>query len=64
LGNFKRSIESSLASEKNGWQRRYRVSDAQKNTRATSVTKNEPALELIQKTVFDERTGKPMQEKD
>jgi len=35
-------------------QRRDRISDAQ-NSRATSVTFNEPALELIQKTVFDER---------
>jgi hypothetical protein len=34
-----------------------------KNFKSASVTKNKPALELIQKTVFDERTKKLMQEK-
>ena len=38
-----------MSSEKNGQLTKNRVSDAQKNTRATSVTKNEPALKLIQK---------------
>jgi hypothetical protein len=43
-----------LTSEKNGWLTKDRVSDAQ-ILRATSIIKNEPALEFIRKTVFDKR---------
>jgi hypothetical protein len=65
VGNCKRSVESIGTSEKNGQQRRFRISDAQNKARATSVNYLiEPALELIQKTVFDERTEKAVQEKD
>lgn len=57
MGISKRSFESSLDFGEKRSATKNRISDAQKISRATSVNNNnEPALELIQKTVFDERT--------